>query len=60
MSSIYYGSQIYINFVTFQNTQQSLMNNRDIKIKTGMLGTLKIKDTMQAVHTHILESLSMH
>lgn len=46
---------MYINFVTFQNIQQSLMN-RDVKIKTGMLGTLKIKETMHAVHTYILES----
>lgn len=36
------------------------MNNRDGIIKTGMLGTLKIKETMHAVHAYILESLSMH
>jgi hypothetical protein len=58
--SYIYGSQIHINFVTSQNAQQSLMNNRDGKIKTGMLGTLKVKETMNVVHTYILESLSMH
>jgi hypothetical protein len=36
------------------------MNNRDGKIKTGMLGTLKITETMDAVHSYILESLSTH